>query len=79
MKKSELLENVILLLSIVALWPMIWLSKPKQPQVSEGMLSLYRLLLILVLIVLVVIAIRRFQRLRAAMRQNKNRQGPFPF
>jgi hypothetical protein len=79
MKKSELLENVILLLSVVALLPTIWLSKSKGPQVSESMLSLYQILLGLVLIVLVVITIRRFRRTRAAMHEAKNRRRPFPF
>ena len=79
MKKSELWENIILLLSVVALWPTIWLSKFKPPQISRGMLDLYQLLLGLVLVVLVVIAIRRFRRIRAAIRETKNRQGPFPF
>ena len=77
MKKSEFWESIILLLSVVALWPAIWLSKSKQ--LSEGMLNLYQALLGLILIVLVVIAVRRFRRIRAAMRENKNRRGPFPF
>jgi nitrogen fixation/metabolism regulation signal transduction histidine kinase len=74
MKKSDLLENVILLLSAILLLP-IWLVQSKQSQSSEALFVLQGVLVV----VLVVILVRRVRRIVAAMRQNKNRRGPFPF
>ena len=78
MKKSDRWGNVILLLSAVVLLP-IWLSQSKEVRMPSGLLNLLQILQFVVLAVLVVILIRRLRRMLAALRENKNRQGPFPF
>lgn len=78
MKKSDRWENLILLLSAVVLLP-IWLSRSKEVPMPDGLLNLLQILQFVVLAVLVAILIRRLRRVLAAFRENKNRQGPFPF
>jgi nitrogen fixation/metabolism regulation signal transduction histidine kinase len=78
MKKSDLWENIILLLLAILLVP-IWMFKSNPSQLSGGMFQLYQILQVVLVIVLVVILVRRVRRVMAALRGNKNRQGPFLF
>ena len=76
MKKSEILEGVILLLSAVLLLP-IWMASSQQVQLPPTLLKVLSFLQYPVIIVLSVIFIRRLRRVIRALRENKNRPGPF--
>lgn len=76
MKKSEILEGVILLVSAVLLLP-IWMASSQQIQLSPTLLKVLSFLQYPVIIVLSVIFIRRLRRVIRALRENKNRPGPF--
>lgn len=76
MKKSEILEGVILLLSAVLLLP-IWMASSQQIQLPPTLLKVLSFLQYPVIIVLSVIFIRRLRRIIRALRENKNRPGPF--
>ncbi|MCY4570813.1 MAG: hypothetical protein OXD49_21190 [Candidatus Poribacteria bacterium] len=76
MKKSEILEGVILLLSAVLLLP-IWLASSQQMQFPPTLLKVLSFLQYPVIIVLGVIFVRRLRRIIRALRENKDRPGPF--
>ena len=76
MKKSEILEGVILLLSAVLLLP-IWMASSQQIQLPPTLLKVLSVLQYPVIIVLSVIFVRRLRRIIRAFRENKNRPGPF--
>ena len=76
MKKSEILEGVILLLSAVLLLP-IWMASSQQMQLPPTLLKVLSFLQYPVIIVLSVIFIRRLRRVVRALRENKNRPGLF--
>ena len=76
MKKSEILEGVILLVSAVLLLP-IWMASSQQIQFPPTLLKVLSFLQYPVIIVLSVIFIRRLRRVIRALRENKNRPGPF--
>lgn len=76
MKKSEILEGVILLVSAVLLLP-IWMASSQQIQLPPTLLKVLSFLQYPVIIVLSVIFIRRLRRVIRALRENKNRPGPF--
>ena len=76
MKKSEILEGVILLLSAVLLLP-IWMASSQQMQLPPTLLKVLSFLQYPVIIVLGVIFVRRLRRVIRALRENKNRPGPF--
>ena len=76
MKKSEIVEGVILLLSAVLLLP-IWMASSQQIQLPPMLLKVLSFLQYPVIIVLSVIFIRRLRRVIRALRENKNRPGPF--
>ena len=78
MKKSEIWEGIILLLSALLLLP-IWLVHAGKLQFPTGILKILSFLQVPVIIVLGVIFIRRLRRILRAMRDNKNRPGPFLF
>jgi len=78
MKKSEILEGVILLLSALLLLP-IWMASSQQIQFPPTLLKVLSFLQYPVIIVLSVIFIRRLRRVIRALRENKNRPGPFSF
>ena len=71
MNKLERWENVILLLATVALLP-IWLASSREIPIPENVLNVVQVILV---VVLVVILVRRFRRMQAALRENKNRRG----
>ncbi len=76
MKKSEILEGVILLLSAVLLLP-IWMASSQQIDLPPTLLKVLSFLQYPVIIVLSVIFIRRLRRVIRALRENKDRPGPF--
>ena len=78
MKKSEILEGVILLVSAVLLLP-IWMASSQQIQLPPTLLKVLNFLQYPVIIVLSVIFVRRLRRVIRALRENKNRPGPFSF
>ena len=78
MKKSEILEGVILLVSAVLLLP-IWMASSQQIQLPPTLLKVLSFLQYPVIIVLGVIFVRRLRRVIRALRENKNRPGPFSF
>jgi nitrogen fixation/metabolism regulation signal transduction histidine kinase len=78
MKNSDLWESIILLLSAILLVP-IWLLKSSSAQLSDGTLKLLQVLQVVLVVVLVAILVRRVRRVITGMREDKNRQGPFPF
>ena len=75
MKKFDLWESIILLLSAILLLP-LWLSSSTSLPVPEGVLNALQVVL---LVVLGVILVRRFRRVQAGLRESKNRQKPFSF
>ena len=72
MKKSEIVEGVILLLSAVLL--LVIMVPSDVIQLSP---TLVKVLSYLLVIVLGVIFVRRLRRVIRAFRENKNRPGPF--
>ena len=78
MKNSDLWESIILLLSAILLVP-IWMFTANSSQLSDETLKLFQILQFVLVVVLVTILVRRLRRVIAAMRENKNRQGPFSF
>ena len=76
MKKSEILEGVLLLLSAVLLLP-IWMASSQQIELPLALLKVLSFLQYPVSIVLSVIFVRRLRRVIRAFRENKNRPGPF--
>lgn len=72
MKKSEIVEGVILLLSAVLL--LVIMVPSEVIQLSP---TLVKVLSYLLVIVLGVIFIRRLRRVIRAFRENKDRPGPF--
>ena len=78
MRNVDLWENIILLLSAILLVP-IWMFASNQHTLSGGLLTFLQITQFVLLVVLVTILVRRVRRVIAALRENKNRQGPFPF
>ena len=78
MKNVDLWENIILLLSAILLVP-IWIFASNQHAASGGTLKLLQILQFALVVILVTILVRRVRRVVSALRENKNRQGPFPF
>ena len=78
MKNLDLWENIILLLSAILLVP-IWIFASNQHAASGGTLKFLQITQFVLVVVLVTILVRRVRRVIAALRENKNRQGPSPF
>lgn len=76
MKKSEIVEGIILLLSAVLLLP-IWMASSQRIELSPTLLKVLSFLQYPVIVVLSVIFIRRLRRVIQAFRENKNKPGPF--
>ncbi len=76
MKKAEIWEGVILLFAALCLLP-IWLARSGKVQFSPTIATMLEFLLYPLLIVLAVILVRRLRRIIGALRENKNRPGPF--
>ena len=71
-KKSEVWENVILIVGVFSLWPTI-LLKDKSLDAYNGWAGVYRRYLGLLIVVLLVILARRFYRMVAAFKQHDRR------
>ena len=76
MKKSEILEGVIILLSAVLLL-LIWAASSQAILFPSTWVRVLGFLQYPLVIVLSVIFIRRLRRVIRAFRENKNRPGPF--
>ena len=76
MKKSEILEGVIILLSAMLLL-LIWAASSQAIQFPPTLLKVLSFLQYPLVIVLGVIFVRRLRRIIRAFRENKNRPGPF--
>ncbi len=76
MKKSEIWEGAILLLSAVLLLP-IWMASSERIELPVRLLKVLSFLQYPIVIVLGVIFVRRLRRVIHALRENKNRPGPF--
>ncbi len=76
MKKSEILEGVIILLSAVLLL-LIWAASSQAILFPPRLVRVLSFLQYPLVIVLSVIFIRRLRRVIRAFRENKNRPGPF--
>ena len=76
MKKSEILEGVIILLSAVLLL-LIWAASSQAMLFPPTLVRVLGFLQYPLVIVLSVIFIRRLRRVIRAFRENKNRPGPF--
>ena len=72
MKKTEIWEGILLLISAVMLLP-IWLAYTGTIQFPPPIFTLLEFLLYPLLIVLAVILVRRIRRLVMAFRKNNNR------
>ena len=71
-KKSEVWENVILIVGVFSLWPTI-LLKDKPLDAYNGWAGVYRRYLGLLIVVLLVVLARRFYRIVAAFKQHDRR------
>ena len=81
MKKSEIWEGILILISAVLLLP-IWMvnSQTMTPPAWMANPTLMKVLGFLqypIILVLSVIFVRRLRRVIRAMRDNKNKPGPF--
>lgn len=76
MKKSEIWEGIIILISAVLLLP-IWMVNSGHLVLSPTLLKVLSFLQYPIIIVLSVIFVRRLRRVIRAMRDNKNKPGPF--
>ena len=76
MKKSEIWEGIIILISAVLLLP-IWMVNSGHLVLSPTLLKVLSFLQYPIIIVLGVIFVRRLRRVIRAMRDNKNKPGPF--
>ena len=74
MKKNEMWETIVIILGVLALWPVVhWYNAKKDVP------FLYVILLVTILAALAFITVRRVKRLRRAIRDAKNRRRQFPF
>ncbi len=76
MKKTEIWEGIVLLISALLFLP-IWLARTGTVQFPPAIVTLLEFLLYPLLIILVVILIRRIQRMVKAFREDKDRPGTF--
>ena len=76
MKKHEIWESVVILLTAIILLP-FWLSRTGQVQFPPTIASILEILVYPLLVVLVVVLLRRLRRIIKAFRDNKNRPGTF--
>lgn len=76
MKKTEIWEGTLLLISALLLLP-IWLARTGTIQFTPTVSTLLEFLLYPLLIILTVMLVRRIHRIVKAFRQNKNGRGSF--
>jgi len=69
-RKSEKWETIIIILSILSLWPVVkWYNS------SQNTPLYYHIFLVVILCILGVITYRRIKRLRSALRDLKAKRG----
>jgi len=73
MKRSEIIETIIILVTIAALWPLIWYYRTEYI-IPESVKILYKLFLVILTVALVIIFVRRIKRVKKAMRDVKRQQ-----
>lgn len=84
MKKTEIIETIIIIFSILAIWPLIWYySSERFYKIPQTWITLYKVFLGILVIVLIVILIRRIKRVIKVMRdakkrKNEEQEGKFP-
>ncbi len=76
MKKSEILEGVILLLSAVLLL-LIWVASSQAMELPPALVKVLSFSQYPLVVVLGVIFVRRLRRIIRAFQENKNKPGPF--
>lgn len=76
MKKSEIWEGIVLLLTALLLLP-IWLARSGKVQFPPTISTILEFLMFPLVILLGVILVRRMRRIIRALRENKNRPGTF--
>ena len=76
MKKYEIWESIVILLSAIVLLP-FWLSRTGQVQFPPTISSILEIVAYPLLIVLVVILLRRFRRIMKAFRETETVQTRF--
>ena len=72
-KTTEIWENFAIILSIISLWPTIYLSKIKKVDSETIWVKPYKILLVVILCVLLIIFVRRVSRISTAFRENRRR------
>ena len=72
-KTTEIWENIAIILSIISLWPTIYLSKIKKVDSETIWVKPYKILLVVILCVLLIIFVRRVSRISTAFRENRRR------
>lgn len=75
MKKPEIIETVIILFSIVAIWPLIWWYGSEHfYKIPEIWITLYKVFLGILVVALALILVRRIKRVIKAIRDVKRRK-----
>ena len=72
-KKTETWENIAIILSIVSLWPTIYLSKVKKADSEMMWVKPYKILLAAIIFVLLIVFVRRVGRISTSFRENRKR------
>ena len=71
-KKSEIWENIVLIVGVFSLWPTIIL-RDKPLEAYNGWVGVYRRYLGLLILVLLIILARRFYRITVAFKEQNRR------
>ena len=71
-KKSEIWENIVLIIGVFSLWPTIAL-RDKPLEAYSGWVGVYRRYLGLLILVLLIILARRLYRITIAFKEQNNK------
>jgi hypothetical protein len=72
-KKPETWENIAIILSIISLWPTIYLSRIKKVDFKIVWVKPYKILLVAIILVLLIVFVRRIGRMSTAFHENRRR------
>ncbi len=72
-KKPETWENIAIILSIISLWPTIYLSRIKTVDFKMVWVKPYKILLVAIILVLLIVFVRRIGRMSTAFHENRRR------
>lgn len=72
-KKPETWENIAIILSIISLWPTIYLSRIKKVDFTMVWVKPYKILLVAIILVLLIVFVRRIGRMSTAFHENRRR------